>query len=777
MIAKKSFLWVGLMTLALPLFILLTNLVLASQANAQNPAELMETEIEWDSNSAGLHTGGSSDLDFDNQLGKITTRVSDVSTLSFKSQLFDGSATPVEATLTQMEVDSSWSGTEWTTTTTYGTWVIGNETTGTNSTPNCDNGATCFNVRFEPKDMELNNVSNEILKLDLLVINTINSEVVETDTLTYRFESYRQITAIDGISATNDIFVVTDSTSFGNILGNVSIFKAKAENISVEAHEKLNRTSPSSTADLGIESSGTNSIAGFTSKRYGTNFRYGSWYFEEANSENTDDTVDEDFHSIIRKISFRPHKGNILAMSEGDLHETSLTINVSNSDETSTLSTLKITVNISRYDYPLLSIIKTETVDMATEGQAVTIKLESSRDPNSGSPMKVFYTVENTTGDYFSIAGDATEIAQTTDVTFVRNTILDPWSADLPLTLRAKDNIDAEDGAITIRLNHPDLSQSNAVNYSISARKGSHRITIKDDDVPKITIDDAHETHAGSNAEFTLTSTSKPLMPLVIKYAPENVTEEFLNTDGGASAANRMSDPIEFTQKEGSEDWTGTLPVPTKDDTTATEGEIKVTLKADDFNSPAKYTISATETDYTATVDVVDIPEPTLSIANITTPITEGNMVKFMVTADEDPRGPRTIPVNFTPMVTGTNFLDTTRTDKMTSGTMASADLKFEPVLNSTDFVAELEIFVVDIPDGVDTDRGMITVRLENPTVSGRYTLTGSSQTSGTVTIHDFDAPVISITNTVSNTYLGYSFNLEFAATLQPWQKPTQYSI
>ena len=736
---------------------------------------LQDTEIEWNLTSTGIQSGGDSNIDFPNQVGKITTFASDLSNLNFKSQLFDNNTTPVEATLTQMEVQSDWPGMEWTTATTYGEWVVGNQVTGTTLTTDCDNGATCFAVLFKPNDTNLNAVSGQNLKINLQVIKTENSVVKETDTLTYQFKGHRQISPMDGIGTTNEILQVSDATSYASISGNVSIFKSKTEIISVEAQEKSNRTSQTSTPVIGMESSGTNEDSGFTSKEYGTNLSFGSWYFSTTDSESTDDTVDDNFQTITRQISFIPNKGGILAMSVGDLHESSLTIKVTNSDGTETLSTHKITVNISYYDYPLISIA-TETSDTVTEGQTATIKLESSRDPNNEMPIKVFYSIENTTGDFFTIAGDETKVAQTTDLTFTQNMLTDPWSVDLPITLRAKDSMDTDNGAITVRLEQPDLSQTNAVNYSVSAVNGSKSITIEDDDVPEISIEDAPETRAGFDAEFILTANFKPLAPLVIKYAPENMTEEFLNVSGGASAANRTSDPIEFKQIGDSTDWTGTLEIPTKDDTTAASGEIKVTLKADDINTPAKYTISATEADYTATVDVVDIPTPILSIADITTPVTEGNMVKFMVSADADPRGRRTIPVNFTPTVTGTNFLDTTRTDKMTSGTEASATLEFKPnpLPNTTDFIAELEIFVVDTPDGEDTDSGMITVQLNSQsnsqTIRGKYTLTGSSKTSGTVTIHDYDAPLISITNSVSDIYLGYSFNLEFSASIQPWQ-------
>ena len=85
-------------------------------------------EIEWTSGSSGTHTGQATATDFSSQNGILTTYTSDLTNLSFKSQLYDNSTTPVEATLTKSEVESTWAGEEWTTLTPYGRWVIGNET-------------------------------------------------------------------------------------------------------------------------------------------------------------------------------------------------------------------------------------------------------------------------------------------------------------------------------------------------------------------------------------------------------------------------------------------------------------------------------------------------------------------------------------------------------------------------------------------------------------------------------------------------------------------------
>ena len=143
--------------------------------------------IEWKTGSTGSYTKQPTPTIFSEQYGKITTYATG-SNLQFKSQLFDNNTTAVEATLTREERIADWNGQEWTTNTTYGRWIVGNET-DCSSEPGNSVGAKCYDVKFEPNDSALNALSKRNIKVSLLSNELLNSTVVDTQTLSYTFTS------------------------------------------------------------------------------------------------------------------------------------------------------------------------------------------------------------------------------------------------------------------------------------------------------------------------------------------------------------------------------------------------------------------------------------------------------------------------------------------------------------------------------------------------------------------------------------------------------------
>ena len=68
--------------------------------------------------------------------------------LAFKSKLYDGSTTAVEADLTAMDVTDDWSD-EKTALTKYGRWIVGNQQ-NCGTVPQHMTQSKCYDVRFEP---------------------------------------------------------------------------------------------------------------------------------------------------------------------------------------------------------------------------------------------------------------------------------------------------------------------------------------------------------------------------------------------------------------------------------------------------------------------------------------------------------------------------------------------------------------------------------------------------------------------------------------------------
>ena len=149
-----------------------------------------------------------------------------------------------------------------------------------------------------------------------MVNESVLSEIVETDSLTYTFESHRSVTLGNGIDRNSGIIIQGSETSFADISGNTTIFKAKTETITIEATEISNSHTQSPTTTTGTNSSATNTDAGFTSKTYGTNLTYGKWYLEDDDQSATDDPVNSEFHNISRRILFRPNSAALLAIQK-----------------------------------------------------------------------------------------------------------------------------------------------------------------------------------------------------------------------------------------------------------------------------------------------------------------------------------------------------------------------------------------------------------------------------------------------------------------------------
>ena len=99
-----------------------------------------------------------------------------------------------------------------------------------------------------------------------------------------------------------------------------------------------------------------------------------------------------------------------------------------------------------------------------------------------------------------------------------------------------------------------------------------------------------------------------------------------------------------------------TLRFATVDDTSDADGEgtITVTLKLNE-RDVGKYTISTASGANTATVTVIEVPTPVLTIVSLTPSTNEGEPATIIVRASEDPKRPLTF--NYTPTEVGTNYL------------------------------------------------------------------------------------------------------------------------
>ena len=201
-------------------------------------------------------------------------------------------------------------------------------------------------------------------------------------------------------------------------------------------------------------------------------------------------------------------------------------------------------------------------------------------------------------------------------------------------------------------------------------------VTVNDISIPVLSIADASETLAGSDAQFVVTSSIPFVGDLEVTYRPAKTNGDYLNeTDGDGTAVGSgtntnagLDRKVTLTFAQDGDSYTATLPVATVDDTADTDGvgTITITLQ-DDPADPDTYTVSTTLGANTAMVSVIEVPVPELTISSTDVTVGEGVAAIIVVEASVDPK--RELTFNYTPTETGnTSYLAPITQDGVTKG-------------------------------------------------------------------------------------------------------------
>ena len=247
------------------------------------------------------------------------------------------------------------------------------------------------------------------------------------------------------------------------------------------------------------------------------------------------------------------------------------------------------------------------------EGDDLIFIVTSTEDPGMEG-LIVNYTINEDENSFYRHSTVTTGSQDPINLTFSQadsTDITSPWTAEIRVQLRDRDQIDAINGAITLVLNVDSATETSYVVADSPANEAT--ATIRDLDVPVFSISDAPETVAGQAATFTITSNIQSTQPHTLIVLPKNESGEFLNTDvGGESEVNRIISDVNFTQAPP---YTYSLAISTKEDNSNPSGLISVKLVE---NTEANtYNIAETPTD-TATVGITNFGDdiPTLSISD-----------------------------------------------------------------------------------------------------------------------------------------------------------------
>ena len=458
-----------------------------------------------------------------------------------------------------------------------------------------------------------------------------------------------------------------------------------------------------------------------------------------------------------------------------------------------------VEVSITTAPKPTLEIIA--HTDRAIEGSGNTAKfiVTADRQPENNT-LNVDITITETpaAGNITYIAASENLVNNTKSITdhtlnFVAVTSTGPnpttrWEAPFSVALRATDSADEPHGTVTVALEAAAFSDNFVV---ATGADSSAEQTIYDLEVPEISIVAVPSTVTGNegkilggdDATFTLSSDIEPHEDINVRFTATNGPTgpsadpgDFLDPADPVSGTTknsgdeRLTADLSFaTDGAATPKFEETLTISTLDNRNKATGDIIVALVDHTATNTEEKTYTLANANTSATVSVLQRPKPELSIPDLTSPVNEGDMATFRIIANENPRRP--ISVNFGVANTRLSFLG----DPTSPATSYSPQtLNFTADQNhATNYFAEIVINTAN--NDVDSDSGEITVTLMEPSTENAndYTIandpTDDPDHTGKVTIHDNDAPEISIAD-ASLTLVGSDASFTLSTMLEPWE-------
>ena len=685
--------------------------------------------------------------------GIIVTYQDPLSDLVFKSKLYDGSTAAEEATLMDEEAESAWANMEKTHTTQYGRWVVGNQQACMSGANDYIGDANCYDVRFEPNLDNINKINSKIVKLDLEV-----SITGETDTISY-------IIVDEGISFklddnnSNIIKTTGSSPTIPDMDGTVTLTKQSGDTFDIEAKESSDNAD---SEDIGMNGANIEpSFTEFSSKVYGTDLTLGKWYFESSDAT----TITVPGHNtntiVTRNFKFIPDDSAIGSLMAGEQRYSTITIKVMRNAQE--IRSESYTVSIYKADKPTFRIFATDNSKSIDEDGTISLNVVADSDPGTTS-ASISYTAVNTVGNFLAAADHNTPKTH-----MLTNIGQDPgastYSGDtFTLPLRTANTTDDTDGIISIKLNNPTGSLSSASAAYVTDPSNVAIVEVKDlaATVPTITIENATAVNQGTPAAFTLTADTQPHAPLAIRFTATNTTGNFLDLTNGLSGMPRTISPkITFS---GSPTSTGTLSIPTILDKATETGTISVTLLPDPNTIRPSYKLATNTAERTKTVEVSrNAPSREISVDNTAININEGETAKVIFIAADDP-GRSDLMIKYTPdeTSTGTTYLKVDG-DGNGDNVTRTAALDFEEVNNR--WVAEVEIETTK--NDLDQIHGVIEVSLDTSGMTG-YTVTSTTnEQSVTINVKDLTVPTITIADAADVTS-GTAASFILTSDIQP---------
>ena len=395
------------------------------------------------------------------------------------------------------------------------------------------------------------------------------------------------------------------------------------------------------------------------------------------------------------------------------------------------IDTTKKTANVTIYRITTLSIAPPNTAAQVNEGSQLNFIVTADfRPPNLQNSLSINYTVSETSG--YRADSVVTGVPTPIRLVFRQNQNSQKWNSEIPISLRNANNIDAENGEITVSLVAPISDSSHRVSNLTEEISASAEIL--DIDIPEFSINNAATVFNGIDAEFTINSTIKTTQSHTIKIIPTNNNGNFLDETASTSGTSRLIENIRFSD---SQPYHSTFSIPTKIDETSSSDNINIELvtnsDTDTYNVDTEKNI--------ASVTVYRLQTLSITPPNTEFQVNEGTELKFIVISDYQPPNPQTsLSITYT-VSESSNY----RASSVVTGTSLPIDLTFQQNPTTQEWYAEIPILLRN-RDNISTENGNISVTLDQPGANPNYLVdTASNNNSATTTIIDLDTPTISI--------------------------------
>ena len=420
--------------------------------------------------------------------------------------------------------------------------------------------------------------------------------------------------------------------------------------------------------------------------------------------------------------------------------EIEVAIMVNSESYTYNVDSNKNSASVAVYRIPTLSVSPPNSEAQVTEGGELKFLVFADFiPPNIQSRVNINYSVSESKNYLASSVNTGVSIPTT--LIFQQDPTTKEWSSEIPISLRAADNINAENGEITVTLETP----ATDVNHQVASatNQDTATTTILEVDIPTLSIEDSAPTYNGENTQFTLTSDLESTISHSIVVIPSNTTGNFLDEIASTSGTSRTIDNIRFSRNQP---YSVTIAIPTKFDFYSTSGEIEVELVSN-ANSNT-YRVDANENTATATVYRIT----TLSIAppNAEAEVNEGTELNFIVTSNfKPPNAQNSLFVNYT-VSERSNF----RASTVKTETSILINLVFQRNETNNEWSAQIPISLREV-DNINSNNGEISVTLDRPVGISNFQVAATPQDyQATTTILDVNVPELSIEN-AGTTYNG----------------------